>query len=107
MIAGSGKINRPKDVIITRSFWMKKLGGRNAIGATFKNAKGVKFVIIGIVDDPNTKTSWMPDIFMSDEIDDFLLYYPTYAMLMTPGTDIKLLNKKYRKEQPHWRTETI
>lgn len=110
VIAGSGKIKRPKDVIITRSFWTKKLGGRDAIGATFKNAKGVKFVIIGIVDDPDTKTSWMPDIFMSDEVDDFLLYYPTYAMLMTPDTDIKLLNKKYRKEQPRdkWSTyETI
>ena len=44
VIAGSGRIVRPRDVVITRSFWMKKLGGKNAIGATFKKAqKGNKF----------------------------------------------------------------
>lgn len=58
---------------------MKKLGGKNAIGATFKNTKGYKFTIIGVVDDPDTKTSWMPDIFMSDELDEFL-----FSTLYTP-----------------------
>ena len=55
VIAGSGRIVRSRDVVITRSFWKKKLGGKNAIGATFKNTKGNKFTIIGVVDDPDTK----------------------------------------------------
>lgn len=76
VIAGSGRIVRSRDVVITRSFWKKKLGGKNAIGATFKNTKGNKFTIIGVVDDPDTKTSWMPDIFMSDELDEFLFFDP-------------------------------
>ena len=33
VIAGSGRIVRSRDVVITRSFWKKKLGGKNAIGA--------------------------------------------------------------------------
>lgn len=110
VIAGSGRIVRPRDVVITRSFWKKKLGGKNAIGATFKNTKGNKFTIIGVVDDPDTKTSWMPDIFMSDELDEFLFFDPIYAMLMAPDTDIALLNKKYSKEHPRskWSTyETV
>ena len=57
------------------SFWKKKLE-ENAIGATFKNTKGNKFTIIGVVDDPDTKTSWMPDIFMSDELDEFRFFRP-------------------------------
>ena len=110
VIAGSGRIVRSRDVVITRSFWKKKLGGKNAIGATFKNTKGNKFTIIGVVDDPDTKTSWMPDIFMSDELDEFLFFDPIYAMLMAPDTDIALLNKKYSKEHPRskWSTyETV
>lgn len=58
---------------------MKKLGGKNAIGATFKNTKGNKFTIVGVVDDPDTKTSWTPDIFMSNELDEFL-----FSTLYTP-----------------------
>lgn len=63
-----------------------------------------------MVDDPDTKTSWMPDIFMSDELDEFLFFDPIYAMLMAPDTDIALLNKKYSKEHPRskWSTyETV
>lgn len=107
VIAGSGRIVRPRDVVITRSFWKKKLGGKNAIGATFKNTKGNKFTIIGVVDDPDTKTSWMPDIFMSDELDEFLFFDPIYAMLMAPDTDIALLNKKYSKEHPPQQMEHL
>ena len=52
----------------------------------------------------------MPDIFMSDELDEFLFFDPIYAMLMAPDTDIALLNKKYSKEHPRskWSTyETV
>lgn len=66
----------------------------------FQNTKGNKFTIIGVVDDPDTKTSWMPDIFMSDELDEFLFFDPIYAMLMAPDTDIALLNKSIQKNTP-------
>lgn len=106
IIAGSGKINRPKDVIITRSFCEKTFGGVDPIGKTFTNVLGKKFTIIGVVDEQDTKTSWMPEIFMSDDLDEFLLFNPQYALLMASGTDIVQLNKKYRKEQPRdeWST---
>lgn len=110
VIAGTGKITRPRDAIITRSFWTKRLNERDVIGSTFKNSNGARFTIIGIVDAPDTKTSWSPDVFMSDQVDDFLFYEPEYATLMTPGTDIKQLNKKYQKEQARskWSTyETV
>lgn len=106
VIAGSGKIVRPRDVIITRSFWEKRLRGRNVIGATFQNSNRKKFTIVGIVDDPATKTSWNPELFMSDELDEFLFYKPIYALLMTPGTDIRQLNEKYSQERPRSKWST-
>ncbi|MDE6348653.1 MAG: ABC transporter permease, partial [Bacteroides sp.] len=106
VIAGSGKIVRPRDVIITRSFWEKRLGGRNVIGATFQNSNRKKFTIVGIVDDPATKTSWNPELFMSDELDEFLFYQPIYALLMTPGMDIRRLNEKYFQERPRSKWST-
>lgn len=99
VIAGSGKITRPRDVVITCSFWVKRLGERDVVGTTFKNAKGLRFTIVGVVDDPDTKTSWSPDLFMSDDVDEFLLYLPKYAVLMAPNTDINRLNEKYSKER--------
>lgn len=78
VIAGSGRIVRSRDVVITRSFgrrsWEEECHRRY-----FQKHKGNKFTIIGVVDDPDTKTSWMPDIFMSDELDEFL-----FSTLYTP-----------------------
>lgn len=99
VIAGSAKIRRPKEVVVTRSFWEKKLKEADPVGKTIMNILGRKFTIIGVVDEPETKTSWKPEIFMSDELDEFLFYKPVYALLMTPGTDVAQLNKKYRKEK--------
>ena len=106
VLMGSNRIRRPGDVVITRSFWEEVLQGRPVVGGSFTNGQGRKFTIIGVVDDPATKTSWQPQLFMSDEIDAFLLYSPTYALRMVPGYDLKALNQKHGKEVPRnkWAT---
>lgn len=106
VLMGSNRIRRPGDVVITRSFWEEVLQGRPVVGGSFTNGQGRKFTIIGVVDDPATKTSWQPQMFMSDEIDAFLLYSPTYALRMVPGYDLKALNQKHGKEVPRnkWAT---
>lgn len=106
VLTGSNRIRRPGDVVITRAFWEEVLQGRPVVGAGFTNGQGRKFTIIGVVDDPATKTSWQPQLFMSDEIDDFLLYSPCYALRMVPGYDLKALNRKHGKEVPRdkWAT---
>lgn len=98
VLMGSNRIRRPGDVVITRSFWEEVLQGRPVVGGSFTNGQGRKFTIIGVVDAPATKTSWQPQMFMSDEIDAFLLYSPTYALRMVPGYDLKVLNRKHDKE---------
>ena len=100
VVMGTNRIRRPKDVVITRSFWERVLQGKPVIGGSFTSGKGRKFTIIGIVDDPPTKTTWMPDLFMSEDVSEFLLYQPVYAMKMTPGYDLNQLNAKHRKEVP-------
>lgn len=106
VLMGSNRIRRPGDVVITRSFWEEVLQGRPVVGGSFTNGQGRKFTIIGVVDAPATKTSWQPQMFMSDEIDAFLLYSPTYALRMVPGYDLKALNQKHGKEVPRnkWAT---
>lgn len=106
VLMGSNRIRRPGDVVITRSFWEEVLQGRPVVGGSFTNGQGRKFTIIGVVDAPATKTSWQPQLFMSDEIDAFLLYSPTYALRMVPGYDLKALNQKHGKEVPRnkWAT---
>lgn len=106
VLMGSNRIRRPGDVVITRSFWEEVLQGRQVVGGSFTNGQGRKFTIIGVVDAPATKTSWQPQMFMSDEIDAFLLYSPTYALRMVPGYDLKALNQKHGKEVPRnkWAT---
>lgn len=106
VLTGSNRIRRPGDVVITRAFWEEVLQGRPVVGAGFTNGQGRKFTIIGVVDNPATKTSWQPQLFMSDEIDDFLLYSPCYALRMVPGYDLKALNRKHGKEVPRdkWAT---
>lgn len=106
VLMGSNRIRRPGDVVITRSFWEEVLQGRPVVGGSFTNGQGRKFTIIGVVDDPATKTSWQPQLFMSDEIDAFLFYSPTYALRMVPGYDLKALNQKHGKEVPRnkWAT---
>lgn len=106
VLTGSNRIRRPGDVVITRAFWEEVLQGRPVVGAGFTNGQGRKFTIIGVVDDTATKTSWQPQLFMSDEIDDFLLYSPCYALRMVPGYDLKALNRKHGKEVPRdkWAT---
>lgn len=106
VLTGSNRIRRPGDVVITRAFWEEVLQGRPVVGGSFTNGQGRKFTIIGVVDDPATKTSWQPQLFMSDEIDAFLLYSPTYALRMVPGYDLKALNQKHGKEVPRvkWAT---
>lgn len=106
VLMGSNRIRRPGDVVITRAFWEEVLQGRPVVGGSFTNGQGRKFTIIGVVDDPATKTSWQPQLFMSDEIDDFLFYSPCYALRMVPGYDLKALNRKHGKEVPRdkWAT---
>lgn len=106
VLTGSNRIRRPGDVVITRAFWEEVLQGRPVVGGSFTNGQGRKFTIIGVVDDPATKTSWQPQLFMSDEIDDFLFYSPCYALRMVPGYDLKALNQKHGKEVPRdkWAT---
>lgn len=106
VLIGSNRIRRPGDVVITRAFWEEVLQGRPVVGGSFTNGQGRKFTIIGVVDNPATKTSWQPQLFMSDEIDAFLLYSPTYALRMVPGYDLKALNQKHGKEVPRnkWAT---
>jgi len=106
VLIGSNRIRRPGDVVITRAFWEEVLQGRSVVGGSFTNGQGRKFTIIGVVDNPATKTSWQPQLFMSDEIDAFLLYSPTYALRMVPGYDLKALNQKHGKEVPRnkWAT---
>lgn len=106
VLTGSNRIRRPGDVVITRAFWEEVLQGRPVVGGSFTNGQGRKFTIIGVVDDTATKTSWQPQLFMSDEIDDFLLYSPCYALRMVPGYDLKALNRKHGKEVPRdkWAT---
>lgn len=106
VLMGSNRIRRPGDVVITRAFWEEVLQGRPVVGGSFTNGQGRKFTIIGVVDNPATKTSWQPQLFMSDEIDAFLLYSPTYALRMVPGYDLKALNQKHGKEVPRnkWAT---
>lgn len=106
VLMGSNRIRRPGDVVITRSFWEEVLQGRPVVGGSFTNGQGRKFTIIGVVGAPATKTSWQPQLFMSDEIDAFLLYSPTYALRMVPGYDLKALNQKHGKEVPRnkWAT---
>ena len=106
VLTGSNRIRRPGDVVITRAFWEEVLQGRPVVGAGFTNGQGRKFTIIGVVDDTATKTSWQPQLFMSDEIDDFLFYSPCYALHMVPGYDLKALNRKHGKEVPRdkWAT---
>ncbi len=100
VVMGTNRIRRPKDVVITRSFWERVLQGKPVIGGSFTSGKGRKFTIIGIVDDPPTKTTWMPDLFMSEDVSEFLIYEPVYAMQMVPGYDLDQLNAKHRKEVP-------
>ena len=106
VLTGNNRIRRPGDVVITRAFWEEVLQGRPVVGGSFTNGQGRKFTIIGVVDDPATKTSWQPQLFMSDEIDDFLFYSPCYALRMVPGYDLKALNQKHGKEVPRdkWAT---
>lgn len=106
VLTGSNRIRRPGDVVITRAFWEEVLQGRPVVGGSFTNGQGRKFTIIGVVDDPATKTSWQPQLFMSDEVDDFLFYSPCYALRMVPGYDLKALNQKHGKEVPRdkWAT---
>lgn len=104
---GSGKIKRPNDALITKEFWKRSLSGvPNPIGLTFLNATGRKFHIIGVLDTPKNKTSWMPDMFLSDELEELWFSNPKYAVLMRPGTNVAKLNEKYHKEQPRdqWST---
>lgn len=98
VLMGSNRIRRPGDVVITRAFWEEVLQGRSVVGGSFTNGQGRKFTIIGVVDNPATKTSWQPQLFMSDEVDDFLFYSPTYALRMVPGYNLKTLNQKHGKE---------
>lgn len=98
VLMGSNRIRRPGDVVITRAFWEEVLQGRSVVGGSFTNGQGRKFTIIGVVDNPATKTSWQPQLFMSDEVDDFLFYSPTYALRMVPGYDLKALNQRHGKE---------
>ncbi len=98
VLIGSNRIRRPGDVVITRAFWEEVLQGRPVVGGSFTNGQGRKFTIIGVVDNPATKTSWQPQLFMSDEVNDFLFYSPTYALRMVPGYDLKALNQKHGKE---------
>lgn len=93
VLTGSNRIRRPGDVVITRSFWEEVLQGKPVVGSSFTNGQGRKFTIIGVVDAPTTKTSWQPQLFMSDEVDDFLFYSPCYALRMVPGYDLKALNQ--------------
>lgn len=104
---GSGKIKRPSDALITKEFWHRSLSGvPNPIGLTFLNATGRKFRIVGVLDTPETKTSWIPDMFLSDELEELWFSNPKYALLLKAGTDIARLNEKYNKEQPRdqWST---
>lgn len=104
---GSGKIKRPNDALITKEFWLHSLNGvPNPIGVTFKNSVGRKFRIVGVLDTQETKTSWLPDMFLPDELEELWFSNPNYAVVMTPGTDIAKLNEKYNKEQPRdeWST---
>lgn len=104
---GNGKIKRPNDALITKEFWLHSLNGvPNPIGLTFKNSVGRKFHIVGVLDTQETKTSWLPDMFLSDELEELWFSNPKYAVIMAPGTDIAQLNKKYDKEQPRdqWST---
>ncbi len=92
VLAGSGNLHAPTDAIITRPFAQRLFGKENPVGQSIKMA-GKWITIIGVTEEPETKTFLNYDLLISLSLNDMWSKTEYSLVRLYSAADMQKVNK--------------
>ena len=95
VLLGTAKFNHPNDVILNKVLAEKMFGNENPIGRVIAFTQGEPLQIIGVLGDPDTKTSFNFDIIINRDLKDNWGRSGNELIMLKDKSNIDNINQKY------------
>lgn len=94
LVEGKGTLDAPADAIITRKLSERIFGKESPIGKSIDFSWGSILTVVGVIDEPQCKTSLSFDLLISRKQEEVRVHAPQSMVRLVPGADVNQLNKE-------------
>lgn len=109
VLLGSDKLQAPEDAVITARLAKRLFGDSSPIGQKIMHTSGNILHVTGVLDEPDTQSSFDFEILVNSQLRRSWLRMPYDIVLLHKGTDVDLFNQKYAgfRSMPHYTGESL
>lgn len=100
VLYGSGRMNAPEDILLTRRLAKKLFGDENPVGKTITYSSGEELKVVGVLDEPSSKSFLDFDLLLNKDQRMFRAMTGYDIAVLHQNGDIDLLNARYADYTP-------
>lgn len=97
LLAGTDKLLKPDEAVITQSYARKLFGDKDALGKQLRMSVDKTVTIAGIIGAPSTASSLSFDLVISDRLSSHWSSMGIHLVRLHPNTDYRQVNSRYDK----------
>lgn len=95
VLYGSGRMNAPEDVLLTRRLAKRLFGNENPVGKTILYSSGEELKVVGVLNEPSTKSFLDFDLLLNKDQRQFRVMAGYDLVMLYQGGDVRQLNTRY------------
>ena len=93
LLQGQMALDKPESILLKKDFAQRLFGKENPVGKTVRYSNGKELTVVGILDEPDCKTSIHFDMVVPSHLSDFWASREIELFRFLPGTDMDVMNR--------------